>query len=149
LLLLIRNPSVSPMFALLLCIYPVFEIGFTISRRLARRRGGSTFAPDSLHLHSLVHRRLVRSVLFARGERRGNSLNAMTAPYLWVLSLLSVLPCVLWWGQGQVLMLFGFAFVLAYLCLYRAIVRFRTPQWLRLKQPQPRAALATAFDELA
>jgi UDP-N-acetylmuramyl pentapeptide phosphotransferase/UDP-N-acetylglucosamine-1-phosphate transferase len=134
LLLLVRNPSVSPMFALLLCIYPVFEIGFTISRRLARRRAGSTFAPDSLHLHSLVHRRLVRSALFARGERRSSSLNAMTAPYLWALCLLSVLPCLLWWQDGQMLLLFGFVFVTAYLCLYRAIVRFRTPQWLRLKR---------------
>jgi UDP-N-acetylmuramyl pentapeptide phosphotransferase/UDP-N-acetylglucosamine-1-phosphate transferase len=149
LLLLIRNPSVSPMFALLLCIYPVFEIGFTISRRLARRRAGSTFAPDSLHLHSLVHRRLVRSALFARGERRSSSLNAMTAPYLWALSLLSVLPCVMWWDRGQVLMLFGFAFVIAYLCLYRAIVRFCTPQWLRLRRPASPGLLTTAFDELA
>jgi UDP-GlcNAc:undecaprenyl-phosphate/decaprenyl-phosphate GlcNAc-1-phosphate transferase len=82
----------------------------------------------------LVHRRLVRSALFARGERRSSSLNAMTAPYLWALCLLSVLPCLLWWQDGQMLLLFGFVFVTAYLCLYRAIVRFRTPQWLRLKR---------------
>ncbi len=142
LLLLIRNPSVSPMFALLLCIYPVFETGFTISRRLARGGAGSAFAPDSLHLHSLVHRRLVRHTLFARGERRQTLLNAMTAPYLWALCLLSVLPCVLWWHDSQTLALFAFGFVLSYLCIYRAIVRFRTPLWLRLRQSGPeRSAL--------
>jgi UDP-N-acetylmuramyl pentapeptide phosphotransferase/UDP-N-acetylglucosamine-1-phosphate transferase len=149
LLLLVRNPSVSPMFALLLCIYPVFETGFTISRRLARGGTGSTFAPDALHLHSLVHRRLVRNALFARGERRGGMLNAMTAPYLWALCLLSVLPCLMWWNDGQMLCLFGLAFVIAYLCLYRAIVRFRTPHWLRLKQGGPARALASVLDKSA
>jgi UDP-N-acetylmuramyl pentapeptide phosphotransferase/UDP-N-acetylglucosamine-1-phosphate transferase len=133
LLLLVRNPSVSPMFALLLCIYPVFETGFTIWRRLLRGGTRSTFAPDALHLHSLVHRRLVRSALFARGERRRGLLNAMTAPYLWALCLLAVLPCMLWWNNGPMLLLFAFGFVVAYVCLYRAIVRFRTPQWLRLQ----------------
>jgi UDP-N-acetylmuramyl pentapeptide phosphotransferase/UDP-N-acetylglucosamine-1-phosphate transferase len=134
LLLLIRNPSVSPMLALLLCIYPVFETGFTVARRLVRGGTGSAFAPDALHLHSLVHRRLVRSALFARGERRSSTLNAMTAPYLWALCLLSVLPCMLWWRDGQVLFLFALAFVIAYLGLYRTIVSFRTPKWLRLRQ---------------
>jgi UDP-N-acetylmuramyl pentapeptide phosphotransferase/UDP-N-acetylglucosamine-1-phosphate transferase len=137
LLLLVRNPTVSPMFALLLCIYPVFETGFTISRRLLRSGTRSTFAPDALHLHSLVHRRLVRNALFARGERRSGLLNAMTAPYLWALCLLAVLPCVLWWNNGQMLLLFAFGFVIAYVALYRAIVRFRTPQWLRLQVRVP------------
>jgi UDP-N-acetylmuramyl pentapeptide phosphotransferase/UDP-N-acetylglucosamine-1-phosphate transferase len=141
LLLLVRNPSVSPMCALLLCIYPVFETAFTISRRLARGGTGSAFSPDSLHLHSLVHRRLIRTSLFARGERRSHVLNAMTAPYLWALCLLSVLPCVVWWDNGQMLLLFACGFVVAYLWLYRAIVRFRTPQWLR---PRPMAVRAVA-----
>ncbi len=137
LLLLVRNPTVSPMFALLLCIYPVFETGFTISRRLLRSGTRSTFAPDALHLHSLVHRRLVRNAMFARGERRSGMLNAMTAPYLWALCLLAVLPCTLWWNNGQMLLLFAFGFVIAYVALYRAIVRFRTPQWLRLQMRAP------------
>jgi UDP-N-acetylmuramyl pentapeptide phosphotransferase/UDP-N-acetylglucosamine-1-phosphate transferase len=137
LLLLVRNPGVSPMFALLLCIYPVFETGFTIFRRLLRGGTRATFAPDALHLHSLVHRRLVRTALFARGERRKGLLNAMTAPYLWALCLLAVLPCMLWWNNGRMLLLFAFGFVIAYISLYRAIVRFRTPQWLRLPLRAP------------
>jgi UDP-N-acetylmuramyl pentapeptide phosphotransferase/UDP-N-acetylglucosamine-1-phosphate transferase len=128
---------VSPMFALLLCIYPVFETLFTIARRLMRvgRRGvklRSAFMPDSLHLHSLIHRRLVRSSYFTAGERRSTMRNAMTAPYLWALCLLSVLPCVLWWNDTAVLMQFAVAFVVAYLTLYSAIVRFKTPSWLSM-----------------
>jgi UDP-N-acetylmuramyl pentapeptide phosphotransferase/UDP-N-acetylglucosamine-1-phosphate transferase len=137
LLLAMRHPEVSPMFALLLCIYPVFETLFTIARRLlrvARKRARlrSAFMPDSLHLHSLIHRRLVRSSYFTAGERRSTMRNAMTAPYLWALCLLSVLPCVLWWNDTAVLMQFAVAFVVAYLTLYSAIVRFKTPSWLSM-----------------
>ena len=140
LLLAMRHPEVSPMFALLLCIYPVFETLFTISRRLLRvgRKGAkvrSAFMPDSLHLHSLIHRRLVRSSRLTTGERRSTMRNAMTAPYLWSLCLLSVLPCLLWWNNTAVLMQFAVAFVAAYLALYRAVVRFKTPPWLNMNQP--------------
>lgn len=138
LLLAMRHHEVSPMFALLLCIYPVFETLFSIARRLLRvvRRGAplsSAFMPDSLHLHSLIHRRLLmRSSFFTAGERRSTMRNAMTAPYLWALCLLSVLPCVLWWNKTVVLMQFAVAFVVAYLALYRAIVRFHSPSWLNM-----------------
>ena len=139
LLLVMRNPEVSPMFALLLCIYPVFETLFTIGRRLLRvgRRGvklRSAFMPDSLHLHSLIHRRLVRTSVQVAGERRSNMRNAMTAPYLWVLCLLSVLPCVMWWDDTVLLCQFALAFVALYLLLYRAIVRFQAPLWLSLRR---------------
>jgi UDP-N-acetylmuramyl pentapeptide phosphotransferase/UDP-N-acetylglucosamine-1-phosphate transferase len=150
LLLVMRHPEVSPMFALLLCIYPVFETLFTIARRLLRvgRRSAklrSAFMPDSLHLHSLIHRRLVRSSFFTAGERRSTMRNAMTAPYLWALCLLSVLPCVLWWDDTAVLMQFAVAFVVAYLALYRAIVRFRTPSWLSMNHVAEAPSAASAL----
>jgi UDP-N-acetylmuramyl pentapeptide phosphotransferase/UDP-N-acetylglucosamine-1-phosphate transferase len=150
LLLAMRHPEVSPMFALLLCIYPVFETLFTIARRVLRvgRRSSklsSAFMPDSLHLHSLIHRRLVRSSYFAVGERRSTMRNAMTAPYLWALCLLSVLPCVLWWNDTAVLVQFAVAFVVAYLALYRAIVRFKTPSWLSMNHHAKGPAAPSAF----
>jgi UDP-N-acetylmuramyl pentapeptide phosphotransferase/UDP-N-acetylglucosamine-1-phosphate transferase len=150
LLLAMRHPEVSPMFALLLCIYPVFETLFTIARRLMRvgRRGvklRSAFMPDSLHLHSLIHRRLVRSSYFTAGERRSTMRNAMTAPYLWALCLLSVLPCLLWWNNTAVLMQFAVAFVAAYLALYRAVVRFKTPSWLNMNRPATARSVPSVF----
>ena len=149
LLLLMRHPEVSPVFALLLCIYPVFETLFTIARRLLRvgRRGAklrSAFVPDSLHLHSLIHRRLVRSSLIHAGERRSTMRNAMTAPYLWALCLVSVLPCVLWWDNTAVLVQFAAVFIVIYLGLYRAIVRFQTPLWLSFRQASGAAVLPTS-----
>ena len=43
-LLLHRNPAVSPMFPLLLCIYPVFETLFSIYRRTLPARHAAEHA---------------------------------------------------------------------------------------------------------
>ena len=52
-LLIARNPSVSPIFALLLCGYPIFETIFTIYRRKVVC-GVATADPDGIHLHTLI-----------------------------------------------------------------------------------------------
>ena len=54
-LLLDRNPQVSPMFPLLVCIYPVFETVFSIYRRVVVR-GRKASMPDGIHLHSQIGR---------------------------------------------------------------------------------------------
>jgi UDP-N-acetylmuramyl pentapeptide phosphotransferase/UDP-N-acetylglucosamine-1-phosphate transferase len=129
-LLIQRNPGVSPMFPLLLCAYPIFETIFTIYRRKIVR-GVATAAPDGIHLHTLIHRRLIRWTLEGDLQRgRLTRRNSMTSPYLWLLCLTSVIPGVLWWRNTTVLALFLLAFVVAYLWIYARIVRFKTPRWM-------------------
>ena len=128
-LLVIRNPAVSPIFALLLCSYPIFETIFTMYRRKVVR-GTATAAPDGIHLHTLIHRRVVRWLFDATGERRLTARNSMTAPYLWLLCLTAVVPAVLWWNNTAMLTGFLILFVIGYVLLYRSIVRFKTPKWL-------------------
>ena len=128
-LLMRRNADVSPMFALLLCAYPIFETVFTIYRRKFVR-GVATAAPDGIHLHTLIHRRVMRLDAGTALERRQTRRNSMTSPYLWVLCLMSVIPSVLWWDNTAVLSAFVFLFVAAYMYLYWSIVRFKTPKWL-------------------
>lgn len=128
-LLLRRNAAVSPIFALLLCAYPIFETIFTIYRRKFVR-GVATAAPDGIHLHTLIHRRVLRLAVGATHERRQTRRNSMTSPYLWVLCLLSVIPSVLWWNKTSVLTIFLFLFMASYVFLYWSIVRFKTPKWL-------------------
>jgi UDP-N-acetylmuramyl pentapeptide phosphotransferase/UDP-N-acetylglucosamine-1-phosphate transferase len=132
-LLLHRNPSVSPMFPLLLCIYPVFETLFSIYRR-KWLRGVPVGMPDGAHLHSLIYRRFLR---WAAGERSARELtrrNSQTSPYLWILCSLSVVPAVLWYDstsiQAALIVLFGAIYVL----LYWRIVRFKAPRWLAFRQ---------------
>ena len=60
--------------------------------------------------------------------------NSMTAPYLWVLCSLSVIPSLLWWDSTPVLTAFLLVFVVSYVLLYGSIVRFRTPDWLIVRR---------------
>jgi UDP-N-acetylmuramyl pentapeptide phosphotransferase/UDP-N-acetylglucosamine-1-phosphate transferase len=129
-LLVHRNTSVSPIFPLLLCAYPVFETVFTIYRRKFVR-GVPTGAPDGIHLHTLVHRRLIRWTLQDNLERRRlTRRNSMTSPYLWLLCLMSIIPSVLWWNSTPILTGFLFIFMVSYVWLYSRIVRFKTPRWM-------------------
>jgi UDP-N-acetylmuramyl pentapeptide phosphotransferase/UDP-N-acetylglucosamine-1-phosphate transferase len=57
-LLLARNPEVSTWAALLCCLYPVWETGFSMFRRNVVRRVSSGL-PDMKHFHHLVLHRLV------------------------------------------------------------------------------------------
>lgn len=132
-LLLNRNPGVSPMFPLLLCAYPIFETIFTIYRRKVVR-GVATAAPDGIHLHTLIHRRLIRWGSGSTAERRQTARNSMTSPYLWLLCLMSVIPAVLWWNSTAILSTFLVLFMTGYVLLYWSIVRFKTPKWLFLRR---------------
>jgi len=128
-LLLHRNPQVSPIFTLLLCAYPVFETLFSIYRK-KWLRGISPGVPDGVHLHMLVYKRLMRLMVGAPIDRRKAVRNSMTSPYLWLLCLASVIPAVLWWNNTMVLTCFLVLFMVSYVMLYWSIVRFKTPKWM-------------------
>jgi UDP-N-acetylmuramyl pentapeptide phosphotransferase/UDP-N-acetylglucosamine-1-phosphate transferase len=57
-LLLVRNASVNAWEVLSICAYPVIEVLFSIYRRRFIQKV-SPGAPDALHLHTLVYRRMV------------------------------------------------------------------------------------------
>jgi UDP-N-acetylmuramyl pentapeptide phosphotransferase/UDP-N-acetylglucosamine-1-phosphate transferase len=132
-LLVARNPQVSPWFPLLLVIYPVFETVFSMYRRkfLQDRSVGS---PDALHLHQMVYRRLVRWMVGSKEARHLTRRNSLTAPYLWGLASLSVAPAMLFWSHTGALKTCVFLFVIIYLYVYRMIVRFKTPTWLVVRR---------------
>ncbi|MCX5589876.1 MraY family glycosyltransferase [Alcaligenes endophyticus] len=130
--LVVRNPSVSPFYALAVLFYPVFETLFSIWRRRFKR-GVPVDQPDALHLHQLVFRRLVR-VTFSRGQRGALPAlcNAMTSPYLWVLALIGLVPATIWWDNAWILSASMLMFALAYIWLYSRLVTWRRPSWLLL-----------------
>lgn len=128
-LLLVRNPEVSPLFPLLVCIYPVFETLFSIYRRRFLRQVPPSM-PDGIHLHSLIYRRMLRWAVGNRSAKALTRRNSMTSPYLWLLCMLSVVPAVLCWNNTMALLLFLVLFGLSYTALYWRIVRFKSPRWL-------------------
>ena len=132
-LLLKRNTEVSPLFPLLVCIYPIFETVFSIYRRKFIS-GRAIGMPDGVHLHSLVYRRLVR---WAMGDKSAKALtkrNSATAPYLWMLCMLSVIPAVIFWNNSAVLGIFIVLFGTTYVFIYSRIVRFRAPGWMIVRR---------------
>lgn len=128
-LLVQRHSQVSPWFPLLLLIYPVWETLFSIYRKASR--GVSPGVADALHFHQLIYRRIVRGVFHDDTSRHMLMRNNRTSPYLWGFTLLTVVPAVLFWNRSGVLIAFCGLFVLTYIWVYLAIVRFKIPRWLR------------------
>ncbi|RYG90256.1 MAG: glycosyl transferase [Alphaproteobacteria bacterium] len=128
-LLVVRNAAVSPLFPLMVCIYPVFETLFSMYRRQVIR-SVSPGLPDGIHLHSLIYRRVMRWAIGARDARALTRRNSMTAPYLWMLCLSSLLPAVAFWDSSPLIAACMLLFIVTYVRLYRRIVRFKTPKWM-------------------
>ncbi len=114
-LLLVRNPAVNAWQVLAICAYPVIEVLFSIYRRKVIQ-GVSPGAPDALHLHTLVFRRLVFkhvSVDAKRPWKRNAAVPCVIAP--------GVAACVgvsaAFGGSAPV----SFVIVLAQLAIYIAV----------------------------
>ncbi|TWI64223.1 UDP-N-acetylmuramyl pentapeptide phosphotransferase/UDP-N-acetylglucosamine-1-phosphate transferase [Pseudoduganella lurida] len=129
LLLVMRNPQVSTWYAALLLIYPAFETLFSVYRRMFIR-GKSPAMPDGIHLHSLIFRRVVQWAVGRKDARALMRRNSLTSPYLWMFSLMAVIPATVFWRHTGVLMLFCALFIISYVWLYVRIVRFKAPRWM-------------------
>ena len=131
-LLVTRNIAVSKWFPVLICIYPIFETTFTIYRRFVLKKA-QVGKPDAIHLHQLIYRRVVRWAVGSDDVALRNQRNSLTAPYLWALSSLSVLPAMLFWDNKWVLQGCIVLFALTYIWLYSRIMLFKVPKWLLLR----------------
>lgn len=131
-LLVLRNPIVSPWFPLLVNAYPVFETLFTIWRRKVHQ-GKNPGLPDGAHFHSLIYRRLIRwaEVHLIKGTA-AHTKNAKTSPYLWFLSSLAIFPAIIWWQTTWILQCFALLFCISYVYIYNSVVKFKTPRFLKL-----------------
>ena len=137
-----RNPSVSPWFALLVNAYPIFETLFTIWRRSVHQ-GKNPGLPDGAHFHSLIYRRVLRwaHVMDQQSattqEPHHHYLNnAKTSPYLWLISSIGVIPALLFWQSTPLLITSLILFVAIYLYCYSTIVQLRRPWWLGSPPPE-------------
>lgn len=132
-LLIKRNPSVSPWFPLAVAIYPVFETLFSVYRRKFKHSAAAGL-PDAKHLHQLVYRRLLfRGAEFRTRDGDLKTLrNASVSPLLWLLAATAIVPAALCWNQTPALGGIAAIFCLVYVWHYRAIARLNVPRWLRL-----------------
>jgi UDP-N-acetylmuramyl pentapeptide phosphotransferase/UDP-N-acetylglucosamine-1-phosphate transferase len=132
-LLVGRNPGVSAWFPVLLCSYPVCELLFSMYRRGVVRRVHPGL-PDLAHLHHLIYKRLVRWLVGTGLPTHRTQRNALTAPYLWMLTSAGVAPAVVFWQDGHALQAGSALFAAAYVFAYARIVKFRVPRWWVLRK---------------
>jgi UDP-N-acetylmuramyl pentapeptide phosphotransferase/UDP-N-acetylglucosamine-1-phosphate transferase len=102
-LLLMRNPSVSPWAALLACGYPVIEVLYSVWRRWRDKVPAG--APDSLHLHSLVKMQVVMRFAPHWNPRLRN---AAVSPVMWTFAALPAVLAVVLEGSSRLVLATAF-----------------------------------------
>lgn len=115
-MLVARNPSISPWSALAMALYPFTDTGCAILRRIAQRRPVSQ--PDAEHLHSLLARWLLRR--FPRTGRNIASfvIVAVTLAFALVAtSIATSTPALV-----ALAAMYFCVYAIVYLNLYRAVV---------------------------
>ena len=121
-LLVARNPDVSPWFPLLLLVYPIFETLFSVYRRKFLH-GHSPGLPDALHLHQLIYMRLARVAVGSKNAEEINHRNNRVAPYIWMASALFIAPSLFLWRYTPVLIVLTLVFCAAYVWQYFRLAR--------------------------
>lgn len=122
-LLVTRNPDVSPWLILLILAYPVIETIFSILRKTVRS-GYSPMRPDDLHLHMLVYKQV--SVM-AEGVGSEKLANPVTGILMWLgpltsLILVMFIPYNREWSLLG-LLLQALLYGSAYYCLLKASLK--------------------------
>jgi UDP-N-acetylmuramyl pentapeptide phosphotransferase/UDP-N-acetylglucosamine-1-phosphate transferase len=91
-LLLVRNTSVNAWQVLSICAFPIIEVLFSMYRRKVIKNS-SVGAPDALHLHTLIYRRVVSRFVThnpAQPWTRNAAVAFVMVPWIGMASLISV-----------------------------------------------------------
>lgn len=148
LLLVHRNPQVSPWFGLTAAALPVWETVYSIWRR--SRTGLAAMEPDQAHLHQLVRTRL-HWLLKYRALRKAGvwatdwtpppgpavptrvaAPNGLASPLLWCLHACAAACGAAFREETWMQAVIFVAFALVYVVLHRRLVRSRTKYQLAL-----------------
>lgn len=128
-LLVVRNPDVSPWFPLMLLAYPVVDTLFSMYRRHVLR-GYSPGDPDAMHLHQLIFSRLARVAVGSKKAEDKRHRNNLVARYIWSGGLILALLSVLAWQSTAWLVTLAVCSWIGYLWLYFRLARWRAPSWM-------------------
>lgn len=123
LMVVMRNPEISPMTPVVVGIVPLIETLFSMYRRRVVRKHPVNH-PDALHLHTLVYRRVVCKT--QASSKNKNQVNSRVAIYFWVASVLWGLIAIMLrqhtWAQLVLMLLY----LIAYIAAYRRLVHFQS-----------------------
>ena len=114
-----RHPNISAWFPALLFSYPIFETLFSIYRKTILKKTTS-LQPDGAHLHMLIYKNIYHKLATLPYSKHKRMLlsHALTAMQLWLLSLIGMLPIILYWENTIMLILYCLLFAAGYLIMY-------------------------------
>ncbi len=119
-LLIERNPTVSPFAALLVCVHPVSEVLLSIFRRKLKKMNPGH--PDRLHFHSIVKQRYVRRWFCNLSFELRNSITGVFVGFM-TLTAIFIASIV---NQNSLLSLLAVvAFAMGYVAIYARMIRFK------------------------
>ena len=119
-LLPMRHAEIHAWTTLLVCLYPVLEVGFSIWRRY-KRQGHHPGQPDHVHLHHLIFRRVARRHFPSLSTTLQNS---MASVICWVLVATPASLAVCFAQNTAVLAAINIGFVFAYAAAYARLTQF-------------------------
>lgn len=131
-LLAARNPEISPMAPVVAALLPLIETLFSMYRRKVVRNHPVNH-PDALHLHTLVYRRLVYNPALDYTTQKKNVSNSKVAIFFWApAACFASLACILMRStQAQILLML--MYLVMYVWLYKRLVCFNSPKFMRLR----------------
>lgn len=115
-----RNAQVSPWASLLICSYPIIEVGFSFVRK-SLREGYHPSQPDGVHLHMLANKRWARKIY---GEFSQTLQNGLTSPFLWLYAALPCAAAVFSYQYTWLCAVLLVASILVYLAMYSKLAFF-------------------------
>ena len=137
-LILARHAEVSAWAPMLVCGYPILEVGFSFVRK-ASREGHHPGQPDRVHLHMLLNRRVARKIYPGMSKTLQNGLTSLFA---WPCALVPACWAVVFYNN-TVALFFGFlVFIVLYKLLYMRLTQFR---WCWKSKARTTAKLEPAF----
>ena len=132
-LLIERNPTVSPFAALLICIHPVSEVLLSIFRRKVKKMNPGH--PDRLHFHSIIKQRYVRRWF---GNLNFELRNSITGVFVGLMTLTAILIASMVSENSFLSLLAVIALAMGYVAIYARMIRFQwcSPILFLTSQPQ-------------
>ena len=126
----VHKGFISPYAVLLMNIYPITEIGFSIYRRKLIHKTKSMY-PDNMHLHQLIYHRCT--------PIRNLNRNAWVMPIMLIFIFPQVLFALIFYKHTIICLLLIFMYITFYCISYFRIIRFKTFGFLKFllnKEPE-------------
>ena len=118
-MLLARNPGVNTWLVLVICLYPVWETGYSMWRRKVIEKT-KTDQPDQGHFHHIIMHKLVKAKWLSPAAP-GWKVHGLSSPVMWVLVLLCQSGMWLFPQSQKLALLGGGAFLVVYHLLYAGL----------------------------